>query len=299
MELERFSRLRVRLLPQQAFVSHGLPGSTEKKKILSEPKLRQGHETVAALVELIKRLLGTTTGDSTASTITANPSTTATATSTPSSSSTTTCTETSTPTPIIIVTKYGTSDSEYDDLVRGLPKTADPQQFRGIEIGNWWILATLDQCTSEALWKNPIVEAMAIDQAIVLAENDDPKILDDDSQTPRLKEEMKKESSSSPGLLIERQLERRDLPDTSHLLEQTNSPDHLKWISGLSRQTGLTGPFYDFENYVYDDQARSTLQFQPFVYVLDHGGFVEHEVRYFGRGLNAGHPYYLPTYLST
>jgi len=198
------------------------------------------------------------------------------------------------------VTQYGTSEADYKALVDSLPVTSKPEQFK-TQDASWWILATLDQCTSEALWNNPIVEAMAIDNYIVQMEND-PDTITDFSQIPTrpprkrsvasLYREVPRNISNSVAQDTNTEPEKRQPPMNSklkprvlspqtHYMMQTNAANSLNWVSALSRQTGLTGPFQDYESYLYDDRALiQSIPVQPWIYYFDSSGFlVSHPVR--------------------
>ena len=196
------------------------------------------------------------------------------------------CTMTATPTPIVIVTTEETTTEQFNKLVAGLPQTSKPMTFTSNTEGHFWLIATLDQCTSEALWDNPNVQAMCIDNYIV-----GPDTLDPLTVLPTNPDELptKRDSNSKragdlddkaniyfnftgPGVKL------RQLTSTSHIVEQTNAADNLNWISAFSRQGNLQGPFYNFENFMYDDGANIPLPTQSWVYYIDGSGFAIHSV---------------------
>lgn len=76
------------------------------------------------------------------------------------------------------------------------------------------------------------------------------------------------------------EIDSRQLSGSSHIVAQTNAPDNLNWISGLSRQKGLSGQLYDFEDFMYDDGANSPSQPQTWVYYIDGSGFAIHSASF-------------------
>ena len=197
---------------------------------------------------------------------------------------------TATPTPIVIVTKEDTTVPQFQALVSSLPKTAEPMSFTTNTEGHFWLIATLNQCDSEALWDNPHVEGMAIDNYIVLNDDVGPVTkLPTDADTAFSRKRSNDESQQVDKFQHEEavltfnstnsKIVSRDLSDTSHIVEQTNGPDNLNWISALCRQGNLEGPFYNFENFMYDDGANRPTVPQSWVYYVDGDGFAIHSVR--------------------
>ncbi|PVH72962.1 hypothetical protein DL98DRAFT_608767 [Cadophora sp. DSE1049] len=199
-----------------------------------------------------------------------------------STSSSTTCTMTATPTPIIIVTKQGTTTQQFNALVDSLPSNAKPQKFTTNTEGHLWLIATLNQCDSEALWDNPNVQAMAIDNYIVGDENLDPLTTLPTNYQRRSTEgsDSQHDDEAAFANTTMHEVDSRQLSGSSHIVAQTNAPDNLNWISGLSRQKGLSGQLYDFEDFMYDDGANSPSQPQTWVYYIDGSGFAIHAVEF-------------------
>lgn len=198
---------------------------------------------------------------------------------------------TATPTPVVIVTTLDTTVGQYQELVDSLPKPAKPMKFPQIDGARMWLLATLDQCTSEALWDNPLVEGMAIDNYLVANDDVDPiRILPTDPEEIPIRrrdaavhrEAAAAGASNAAAKLTPREFasEATILNSQSHIVAQTNAPAHLNWLFGLSRQSQLDGNFYDFENYMYDDGANLALPTQPWAYFIDGSGFAIHAVRH-------------------
>ncbi|KAH7395411.1 hypothetical protein BKA64DRAFT_577524, partial [Cadophora sp. MPI-SDFR-AT-0126] len=195
-----------------------------------------------------------------------------------STSSSSTCTMTATPTPIIIVTNQGTTTQQFNALVDSLPSSSKPQKFTTNTEGHLWLIATLNQCDSEALWDNPNVQAMAIDNYIVADENLDPVTTLPSNYERRSIDEpvIQKDDELTFFNNTIHEIDSRQLSASSHIVAQTNAPDNLDWISGLSRQKGLSGQLYDFENFMYDDGANSPPQPETWVYYIDGSGFAIH-----------------------
>lgn len=195
-----------------------------------------------------------------------------------SSSSSSTCTHTATSTPIVIVTTSDTTAAQFDAFVESLPATSKPQTFPSTD-GHSWLVATLNQCTSEALWKDSRVAAMCIDSPIVSEDDVDPlsslplqDFKRDVPSRPRSNDTeyiTSRQAANSPKVV---------LTDKSHVLTQTNAPVNLDWISALSQQTTLTGNYYDFENYLFDDGEAHSVQAVPWIYYIDGTGFALHAV---------------------
>ncbi|KAH6694937.1 hypothetical protein BKA61DRAFT_741936 [Leptodontidium sp. MPI-SDFR-AT-0119] len=203
-----------------------------------------------------------------------------------STSSSSTCTMTATPTPIIIVANQGTTTQQFNALVDSLPSNAKPQKFTTNTEGHLWLIATLNQCDSEALWDNPNVQAMAIDNYIVGDDYLDPlTALPTNYQrrsTKRSESQRDDEATFLNSTIHE--IDSRQLSGSSHIVAQTNAPDNLNWISGLSRQKGLSGQLNDFEDFMYDDGANSPSQPQTWDYANRIGAHFSAFVGYLGSG---------------
>lgn len=197
---------------------------------------------------------------------------------------------TATPTPIIVVMTVDTTAGQYQQFVDSLPKTSKPMTFPLIDGAHPWLLATLDQCTAEALWDNLHVQAMAIDNYLVANDDVDPITVlpknPDELATKKHTVEQSAQTDSFGGTYNFTQDQPKGLlarattlSAQSHIVAQTNGPAHLNWLSGLSRQSKLDGNFYNFENYMYDDGANLPLPTQPWAYYIDGSGFAIHSVR--------------------
>lgn len=205
---------------------------------------------------------------------TSTPEPTRTSTSTSSSS---TCTYTEGPTPVIVVTKEGTTMSQFQQLVNSLPLDKESETLTYSYLPNWAYIGQMDRCTAEKLWDNPIVEAMALNRPVVIFEGDnvDPNTMNIDAPVKR-RSIVTKTDYDTDGLNRRRQangsdpLAARTLSDSKQYVTQPDSGVHLRWISGQSRQRANTGKFYDFEDYLYDDRSRAAAPvFPPRIYVVD------------------------------
>ncbi|KAF2495147.1 subtilisin-like protein [Lophium mytilinum] len=226
------------------------------------------------------------------------PTHTATATTT-ASSTTSSCVATGSATPIIIITKEGTTEDQFNALVKSLPSNSDNIQRTDAEIDNWIYLATIDQCTAEGLWSNSIVLAMAIDGEIIQsdAEATDPvssakhkkRSWNPEREARHARKAAAKSSRDADNSTVEREAaqdnssiealqKRTDPDDQTHYVVQDSSPGHLAWISQLSRQTGVTGASYsDFEQFLYDDRSMRSVDPDVAVYVIDTGFLNTHD----------------------
>jgi hypothetical protein len=81
-------------------------------------------------------------------------------------------------------------------------------------------------------------------------------------------------SSNSTGQSVKS----KRLTATSHLITQINAADNLNWISAFSRQGNLEGPYYNFEDFTYDDGENLSLINPTWVYYVDGSGFAIHSV---------------------
>ena len=207
---------------------------------------------------------------------TSTPEPTKTSTSTSTSS---TCTYTEGPTPIIVVTKKGTTTLQFQELVNSLPTDKDSEALTDSYLPNWCYIGKMDRCTAEKLWDNPIVEAMSINRLVVIFEGEevDPSTLDLNAPLKK-RSTVAKVDYDSAGLKRRQHingsdsLSARTLAASKRLVTQTSSGEHLRWISGQSRQKTNMGKFYDFEDYLYDDRsfAGSTgAIFPPRLYIVD------------------------------
>jgi hypothetical protein len=207
---------------------------------------------------------------------TSTPEPTKTSTSTTSSS---TCTYTETATPVIVVTKKGTTSLEFQALVDSLPLDKDSDTLTGSWLSNWAYMGSMDRCTAEKLWDNPIVEAMSLNRiAAIFDSNDvDPNTLDLNAPITKRSIVTTTSSDSDIARLNRRKatngtdsLSARTLAASKHYVTQPGGGEHLRWLSGQSRQRTNMGKFYDFEDYLYDDRAMNApLVFPPRIYVVD------------------------------
>ncbi|KAL4868867.1 hypothetical protein BDV12DRAFT_196846 [Aspergillus spectabilis] len=81
-----------------------------------------------------------------------------TTTSTTTSTTTTTCSPTATPTSIGIITKQGTSLSQFNELIASLPQDPDSIQLTNSWQPNFLYVGNMDDCTTDTLSGNPLVE---------------------------------------------------------------------------------------------------------------------------------------------
>lgn len=184
--------------------------------------------------------------------------------------------------------------------MESLPANSKPKTFTTKIEGHFGLIATLDQCTSEALWDNPNVEAMCIDNYVLGDETLEPLTVLPKQAVQRTNEK-REESAQRPNrtntsfdFTRQRNSTKRLLDDTSHVLEQSNAPEHLKWISGFSRQTSIKGPHHDFENFMFDDGDGLSVINQPWIYYIDPAGFAIHSISLPCKGFDSP-PVPLPT----
>ncbi|KPM41386.1 hypothetical protein AK830_g5169 [Neonectria ditissima] len=217
-----------------------------------------GEAAATGILAVIASLLGALSGNPGGGNPTKPPSTTEPATTTTTSS--TTCTATTIQTPIIIMTKKGTTKAQYNELVNSLPKNQNNVQKTDSWLPNWIYIATLDQCTSEALWKNSIVQAMSINAKFASLDPSESDSADDSTRSTANKREASVNDTlqgrAVPG------------PESKYLQQTPNSPGHLNWLTQLSRYTQLTGSFLDFEEFIFDDGAAREASLST-VYVID------------------------------
>ncbi len=174
----------------------------------------------------------------------------------------------------------------------------------------WIYIATLDQCTSEQLWFNPIVAAMSFDAEMDMEGDDDT----DDGATqkrstpPRRHTRLgtrkpeqytdsvsKEESSDRPRSAESRRLvmpkratteegdeatnhtlHSRTFPSAnSHYKTQDSAPSHLSWLTQISRYPGQRGLYYDFPEFIWDD---SVTRPPSLIYMIDNDFLISHEV---------------------
>jgi hypothetical protein len=130
-------------------------------------------------------------------------------------------------------------------------------------------LATLDQCTSEKLSKNPIVDSWSIDAPL---EWDKSKAVNVTTDSSKRRREASVENNNH--------LHSRSSPTSASAYKlQNNSPAHLQWLSTLSRYTGLKqGSYLAFDDLIFDDPPIDPAT-APLVYVLEKGFLPFHQVR--------------------
>ncbi|KAM0663940.1 hypothetical protein ACHAPH_000323 [Verticillium nonalfalfae] len=184
---------------------------------------------------------------------------------------------TATQTPIIIVTQKGTSKDQYDELVRSLPKNEANIQKTNSWLSNWIYIATLDQCTAEALWENPIVLSMSIDAEVTVEDFG----LDSSSSATKTPGKRATDSNTNTTDPLSRTaaapLQPRSTPGpNSRFKQQTpDSPGHLNWLAQLSRYTQLQGSYLDFEEFIFEDAATRDNE-ESTVFVIDQNFLTTH-----------------------
>ncbi|KAK3902245.1 hypothetical protein C8A05DRAFT_15670 [Staphylotrichum tortipilum] len=234
---------------------------------IGKRRIKQGGIIIAAATgiftvgyELFDSLFGG--DDNTPPPVTIPPTTTPEPTKTSTStSSSSTCTYTEGPMPVIVVTKKGTTMSQFQGLVNSLPVDKDAEALTNSYLPNWCYIGKMDRCAAEKLWDNPYVEAMSLNRPVVIFEGDDV-----DPATLDLNAPLKKRSIVN----VSDPLSARTLGASKRYVTQADSGVHLRWLSGQSRQKGNIGQFYDFEDYLFDDRSLNPAPaFPPRIYIID------------------------------
>lgn len=129
-------------------------------------------------------------------------------------------------------------------------------------------IATLNQCQSENLTSNPIVETWSIDAPLDIDDNDTNDTISDAS----------KRSAYGPSAGDgPNNLRTRVVPDANSFFKlQSQSPGHLQWLSVLSEYALLNGDYLGFSDFLYNDPVNTSAR--PLVYVIDSGFANTHEV---------------------
>ncbi|KAG7125132.1 hypothetical protein HYQ46_010551 [Verticillium longisporum] len=173
----------------------------------------------------------------------------------------------------------GTSKDQYDELVRSLPKNEANIQKTNGWLSNWIYIATLDQCTAEALWENPIVLSMSIDAEVTVEDFG----LDSSSSATNTPGKRATDSNTnmtdSRSRTVAAPLQPRSTPGpNSRFKQQTpGSPGHLNWLTQLSRYTQLQGSYLDFEEFIFEDAAARDNE-KSTVFVIDQNFLRTHVV---------------------
>lgn len=182
---------------------------------------------------------------------------------------------------MVILMTEDTTDAQYKDLTSSIPNPANHKEIF-YEIVNFRVLiAEIDDCDIKKLWDNPIVEAMSLNGPLILDdEADDTSAATTKRETfevpPHNFERVTRNTSDDAAGLTGRALD--DLID---LYTQTNSPWHLKMLSGLSYSVGtrLNGLYYDFRDYLFADRSTTAAGVSEVtIYVLDTGLRDSHNV---------------------
>jgi hypothetical protein len=214
---------------------------------------------------------------------TSTPSPTKTSASRTSSS---TCTYTEGPTPVIVVTKKGTTRSQFQELVSSLPVDKESETLTDSWLPNWAYIGEMDRCTAEKLWDNPIVEAMTLNRPIVIFESNDVDPSTIDPNAPLAKRVVVSRTDYNNTAAPQRRrspeweatLSERTLASDKRYVYQSGSGTHIRWIAGQSRQRRNLGQFYDFEEYLYDDRSlKPSDVFPPRIYVVDTAFLTTHQ----------------------
>jgi hypothetical protein len=258
--------------------------------IIGKRRVVKGGATVVAATgifwigyELLDSLLGDDSGTPSVSQpatqpITMPPTSTPEPTKTSSStSSSSTCTYTETATPVIVVTKKGTTLSQFQELVNSLPLDKDSESLTNSALPHWSYIGKMDRCTAEKLWDNPIVEAMTLNRPIVIFEGNDvdPLTLDVDAPVAK-RSTVTKVDYNTHSVHQRRQsdasetLSERTLSANKRYVTQADCGVHHRFLSAQSQQKANLGQFYDFEDYLYDDRSLNPpTVFPPRVYIVD------------------------------
>ncbi|KAK3308375.1 peptidase S8/S53 domain-containing protein [Chaetomium strumarium] len=214
------------------------------------------------------------------------PTSTSSATRTSTSrTSSSTCTYTEGPTPVIVVTKKGTTLSQFQELVSSLPVDKESETLTDSYLPNWAYIGEMDRCTAETLWDNPIVEAMTLNRPIVIFESNDvdPNTINPNAPLAKRVVVSKTDYNNSTADAHRRRsrgseapLSGRTLAGDKRYVYQSGSGTHVRWIAGQSRQRRNLGQFYDFEEYLYDDRSLKPSA-PPRIYVVDTAFLTTHQ----------------------
>ncbi|KAL5334222.1 hypothetical protein BJX70DRAFT_378887 [Aspergillus crustosus] len=186
--------------------------------------------------------------------------------------STTSCTMTAITTPVVILTKTGTSLLEFKELIASFPVDEDAIQFTEKWQPNFMYAGIIDVCTAQKLAANPVVASWAVDAEVDIEGFSTGK--GDDSDSGSTKRSTRAPSSGGYNVTVEevqRNLLRRGVPtDNSAFVQQSPSPGQLQWLSAISRYTALDGPYYAFDDLIYNNVAQGQAD-QPIIYIIDNG----------------------------
>lgn len=207
------------------------------------------------------------------------PTTTAKTTST---TTTTTCSPTMSPTSMVILMTEDATAAQYKDLVLSIPDPANHVEII-YEVVNFRVLiANVNDCDIKKLWENPIVETMSLEGPLILDDEADgaPSATTKRKTFEVAHQEFGHVTRNTSNVTAG--LSGRELDPLVDLNTQTNSPWHLKLLSGLSYQVGvgLNGLFYDFRDYLFAERSTTTgsLVSEVNIYVLDTGIRASHSV---------------------
>ncbi|KAH7310837.1 peptidase S8/S53 domain-containing protein [Stachybotrys elegans] len=181
-----------------------------------------------------------------------------------------TCTATATQSPVIIITKEGTSRSEFNDMMQKLPKVEDSLALTSGVFPSFIYFTTVDECIADTLYDEfPIIDVWNVDADLEMDGKSFP-------ETKKRSEPVKKTKRHDPGSVHPESseapsLQERAIPsDDSRFVYQRNSPHHLQWLSQVSRYGNLRGEYYNFDEFVYDAGESALFpRLNPIIYVID------------------------------
>ncbi|KAL5332123.1 peptidase S8/S53 domain-containing protein [Aspergillus crustosus] len=174
---------------------------------------------------------------------------------------------------VVILTKEGTSFSEFKALVQGFPEDKDAKQFTDDWQPNFIYAGTIDLCSALELNINPIVDSWMVDVEMDLKDFLDSESAGSDSTNPPTELSSRAFPSERVNTTAEEnlQLPKRGIPTSdSTFLEQAGSPAHLQWLAAPMNYNWLRGSYYNFQDLIFKRVAQSARE-QPIIYLIDTG----------------------------
>lgn len=188
------------------------------------------------------------------------------------------------PTAMVILMTEDSTDTQYKDLVLSLPDSTNNVEIIYKTVNFRVLIANVNDCDITRLWDDPIVETMGLEGPYVLDDEADgvlePTKRDSFQKVRQQSNNTSKNISNVTADVLRPQ--KALLDPLIDLQIQEDSPWHLKLLSGLSHQVGngLSGLFYDFQDYLYADRSLSndSPTSDVKIYIFDTGIRGTHEV---------------------
>ncbi|KAK0122339.1 hypothetical protein ONS95_010580 [Cadophora gregata] len=198
--------------------------------------------------------------------------------STSSSSSTTAA---ATPVPILIITRTGTTENQFNALLKDLPSDPRNYDISQSSVNLFMTVAFLNLTFAHELRTNAIVQSLSLEvfsnfPLLDVGSTEAPRAWPEED--PNLKRDLKDDAAihtRATGCP-------EATPGASNMIElflQRVAPNHLQWLSRIQRSPQTAAAAYRFNSsYLFSQQHPVSTDRRPEIFVLDSGINKDHQV---------------------